>query len=186
MNSTDHILAGKVISFWFEECTPQQWFTKNDEFDRHLSDRFGELVEQGLQGQRDSWAGEADTRLALILVLDQFTRNIHRKTPRAFAGDEMALGLTMRALAEGQLDDEAELSRRQFLLMPMMHSEDIGIQDQSLPLFEKYTSEMTLDYAVRHRDIIARFGRFPHRNQILGRPSTDDEKLFLTEPNSSF
>ena len=98
----------------------------------------------------------------------------------------MALGLTMRALAEGQLDDEAELSRRQFLLMPMMHSEDIGIQDQSLPLFEKYTSEMTLDYAVRHRDIIARFGRFPHRNQILGRPSTDDEKQFLAGPNSSF
>ena len=186
MNSTDHILAGNVISFWFEECTPQQWFTKNDEFDRHLSDRFGELVEQGLQGQRDSWAGEADTRLALILVLDQFTRNIHRNTPRAFAGDEMALGLTMRALAEGQLDDEAELSRRQFLLMPMMHSEDIDIHKRALPIFERYAPDAGVTSLLNHTKIIERFGHYPHRNDIIGRPSTNDEIAFLKEPGSSF
>ena len=178
--------ADDVLTFWFSECTPEDWFKKNEAFDTQIDTRFGELVERALLAQLDSWTTSADSRLALILLLDQFTRNIYRDTPRAFVGDEMALAICLNAIADGQLEAEQQLTKRQFLLMPMMHSEDIDIQDRSLPLFKHYTSEMTFDYAVKHRDIIARFGHFPHRNAILGRPSSSEEIEFLTQPDSSF
>ena len=178
--------AKDVLEFWFSESVPEDWFTKSDAFDRQIETRFGELVERALLAQLDSWSANPLSRLALIILLDQFTRNIYRDTPRAFAGDDMALGICLTAVADGQLENEEETAKRQFLLMPMMHSEDIDIQDQSLALFKTYTSERTYDYAVMHRDIIARFGHFPHRNAILGRPSTPEETAFLKEPNSSF
>ena len=178
--------ADDVLTFWFSECAPEDWFTKSDDFDKQLENRFGELVECALLAQLDGWNAQPESRLALIILLDQFTRNIYRDTPRAFAGDEMALGICLGAIAEGQLEREDEMAKRQFLLMPMMHSEALEIQEKSLALFKKYTSERTYDYAVRHRDIVARFGHFPHRNAILGRPSTAEEIAFLTEPNSSF
>lgn len=178
--------ADKVLEFWFSESSPEDWFTKSEEFDEKIKNRFGELVEKALLAQLDSWAAEPNTRLALILLLDQFTRNIYRNTPKAFSGDEMALALTLRGVFEKQLETEESLAKRQFLLMPMMHSEDLAIQDKSLPLFKEYTSDLTYDYAVRHRDIVAQFGRFPHRNVILGRPSSAEETEFLKQPNSSF
>ena len=181
-----HKQAHSITHFWFEECTPQDWFKKNPEFDLNIKERFGEWTEKALLGQIDSWAAEPTPRLALILLLDQFTRNIYRDTPRAFSGDEMALALTLRAIDEGQLDAEESQTKRQFLLMPMMHSEELEIQEQSLPLFRQHTSEMVYDYAVRHRDIVKRFGHFPHRNALLGRPSTAEEISFLEEPGSSF
>jgi uncharacterized protein (DUF924 family) len=138
-----------------------------------------------LKGERDSWANTAAGCLALIILLDQFTRNIYRNTPRAFSGDEMALALSLRCLERGYLDD-ADANQRHFMLMPLMHSEDLAIQDMSLPLFETHTNARTLDYAQQHRDIVARFGRFPHRNAILGRPSSPEEIEFLTQPGSSF
>jgi uncharacterized protein (DUF924 family) len=123
--------------------------------------------------------------LALILLLDQFTRNIFRDTARAFSGDDMALALSLRCVERDYIN-HPDAHWRHFMLMPMMHSEDLAVQNASLPLFKAHTGKLTYDYAVAHRDIIARFGRFPHRNAILGRPSTDDETLFLTQPGSSF
>ena len=174
-----------ILNFWYVETTPELWFKKDDDFDAAIQNRFGKAVTDALAGRLDHWANEADGCLALILILDQFTRNMFRHSARAFSGDEMALALSLRCVERTYLDAD-EPSYCQFMLMPMMHSEDIGIQNMSLPLFEKYTSKLTHEYAMKHRDIIARFGRFPHRNAVLGRPSSSDEEQFLTQPESSF
>ena len=174
-----------VLNFWFTEIAPESWFKRDADFDAALKARFGGAVNNALAGKLDHWADNADGCLALIILLDQFTRNIFRQSARAFSGDEMALALSLRCVDRGYLDT-AEPPHRHFMLMPMMHSEDLEIQVSSLPLFKKYTEKRTYDYAIRHRDIVARFGRFPHRNEALGRPDTDNEKVFLTEPGSSF
>lgn len=175
----------EILSFWFEEITPKQWFTKDDAFDAMLKERFGTLVDDALGGRLDSWAQTEDGCLALILLLDQMTRNIHRNTPLSFAGDEMALAHALRAADKGYLLPEIS-SRNTFMLMPLMHSEDIAIHEMAAPLYAQYTNEMNQDYLQRHTIIIARFGRYPHRNEILGRPSSPEETQFLTEPGSSF
>ena len=177
--------ATDILNFWFVETTPEFWFKKDDDFDAAIQNRFGTAVTEALAGRLDHWANDADGCLALIVMLDQFTRNMFRHSARAFLGDEMALALSLRCVRRKYLDASKPFYC-QFMLMPMMHSEDIGIQDMSLPVFEQYTSKLTYDYAVKHRDIIARFGRFPHRNAILGRPSSRDEDQFLTQPGSSF
>ena len=174
-----------VLNFWFTEITPEFWFKKDAEFDAAVKSRFSKAVSDALAGRLDHWADNSDGCLALIILLDQLTRNIFRQSARAFSGDEMALALSLRCVDRGYLDT-AKVSHCHFMLMPMMHSEDIEIQVSSLPLFKKYTEKRTYEYTIRHRDIIARFGRFPHRNEALGRPATDDEKVFLTEPGSSF
>ncbi len=186
ITTSDKRQIQQILSFWFEEITPEHWFTKSDDFDQLLRDQFEGLVIQGLNGQLDRWAAEKQGCLALILLLDQMTRNIYRDTPKAFAGDEIALALSLRAVAQKWVEEEEMEAKRQFFLMPMMHSEDIDIQEKSLPLFSAHTSGRTYDYAARHRDIVARFGHFPHRNAILGRPSSAEEIAFLAEPNSSF
>ena len=182
---TKTIKHQEVLDFWFTEITPESWFKKDADFDAALEARFGWAVTNALAGRLDHWADNADGCLALIILLDQFTRNIFRQSSRAFSGDEMALALSLRCVDRGYLD-AAKVSHCHFMLMPMMHSEDLVIQISSLPLFKKYTAEQTYESAVRHHDIVARFGRFPHRNQALGRPTTDCEKIFLTEPGSSF
>ena len=174
-----------ILNFWFVETTPEFWFKKDDDFDAVIQDRFGKAVTEALSGKFDHWANDADGCLALILMLDQFTRNIFRHSARAFSGDDMALALSLRCVERKYIDADKP-SHCQFMLMPMMHSEDIGIQEMSLPLFEKYTSKLTYEYAMKHRDIIARFGRFPHRNAVLGRPNSSDEDQFLTQLGSSF
>ena len=156
-----------VLNFWFEETPEESWFIKNDDFDATLKDQFGDLVEMALAGQLDQWAENSDGLVALILLLDQMTRNIYRDTPKAFSGDDMALALSLKGLERGYLDTFEDVHYRHFLLMPMMHAEDLSIQDASLPLFEQYTTERTHGYAVAHRDIVARFGHFPHRSTIL-------------------
>jgi len=175
----------EILQFWFVETSPEFWFKKDDVFDALLENRFGKALREGLAGRLDHWANDANGCLALILLLDQFTRNIFRNSARAFSGDEMAIALSLRCVEREYLEP-GQAARCQFMLMPMMHSEDIDVQDASLPLFETYTSKMTHDYALKHRDIIARFGRFPHRNALLGRPSSAEEGLFLTQPGSSF
>ena len=142
-------------------------------------------MKDALAGKCDHWADDCAGCLALILVLDQFTRNIFRGTARAFSGDDMALALSSRCVERDYINHSDENWRR-FMLMPMMHSEDLNIQEASLPLFQAHTDKLTYEYAVAHRDIIARFGRFPHRNIILGRPSSDEERLFLSQPGSLF
>lgn len=174
-----------VLTFWFEESAPEQWFRKDEAFDTVIKTRFEPTINSSLKGEKHAWADTSSGCLALILLLDQFTRNIYRDTSRAFSGDEMALDMSLRCLDRGYLDD-ADAHQRHFMLMPLMHSEDLGIQDRSLPLFARYTDPRTLDYARQHRNVVAQFGRFPHRNAILGRPSSVEEREFLTQPGSSF
>jgi len=177
--------SAAVLAFWFEDSEPEQWYKKDPAFDETIRGGFEATITAGLVSRLDGWADNAEGCLALILLLDQFTRNIYRDSPRAFSGDEMALALSLRCIERDYLAHENQ-AYRQFMLMPMMHSEDLAIQERSLPLFERLTNPLTHEFAVKHRDIIARFGRFPHRNAILGRPSTDEEVAFLTQPGSSF
>ena len=177
--------VAEVLAFWFEESTPEQWFKKDDAFDATIKDRFEATIVSAVSGKLDQWADNSDGCLALIIVLDQFTRNVYRNTPQAFSGDEMALALSLRCIDRGYLN-HPHIDHRHFMLMPLMHSEDIAIQDMSLPLFAAHTREFIMEHAQRHRDIVARFGRFPHRNDILGRPTSPEEAEFLTQPGSSF
>ena len=174
-----------VLDFWFTEISSEFWFKKDAHFDKALEARFGKVVADALAGRLDHWANDASGCIALILLLDQFTRNIFRESARAFAGDEMALALSIRSVDRGYIDT-SHASHRHFMLMPMMHSEDLAVQNKSLALFQKYTNAKIHNFAVKHRDIIAQFGRFPHRNNSLGRPNTPEEEAFLLQPGSSF
>jgi len=175
----------EITQFWFDEIKPKKWFEKDEEFDSLLSDRFLKQVELGLKGKLNIWNENIGGCLGLILLMDQFTRNIFRDTPKAFEGDSLALDLSLDAIKKGYLT-EKNSSWRHFLLMPLMHSENLAIQEMSLPLFQHYTNEKTYTFAKRHHDIIRRFSRFPHRNQLLGRVSSIEEDMFLAEPGSSF
>lgn len=178
-----------ILSFWFDEVEPKHWFIKDSNFDDLIKSNFEQLVKSALAGQLDSWSENHDGNLALIILLDQMTRNIYRNTPMSFAGDDMALAFCLKGIDRNDHDllaDHADNNKVRFLFMPMMHAENLDIQDKSLQLFKDYCDENTYNYAVLHRDIIARFGHFPHRNSILGRPSTDEEIEFLKQPNSSF
>lgn len=175
----------EVLAFWFDEISPEQWFKKDENFDAMLTNRAGTIVSKALNGQIDSWAETADGATALVIVLDQFTRNIFRDTPQSFSGDEMALVVSLKSVNSNWFAELPNMHKH-FLLMPMMHSEDILVQEKSLRLFEMHTNELTHEYAVKHRDIVAKFDRFPHRNVILGRPSTPEELEFLKQPGSSF
>ncbi|RVU34695.1 DUF924 domain-containing protein [Hwanghaeella grinnelliae] len=177
--------CASVLRFWFEESTPQQWFEKNADFDRVIEERFGDLHQEASNGGHDDWAKSANGALALILVLDQFSRNLFRDDPRAFAQDGKALSLAREAISKGQ-DKEVSEERRVFFYVPFEHSEDLADQEESLPYFESLSNPEYLRYAIAHRDIIARFGRFPHRNDVMGRESTAEEIAFLKTPGSSF
>ena len=175
----------EILNFWFKKCKPEQWFKKNEDFDQMIENRFSSAIENAIAGNLDSWEKSETGCLALIILLDQFTRNVFRDTPRAFAGDKRAIALSKLCCDKDYLTNP-DVQRRQFMLMPMMHSENLAVQDAALPLFKKYASEKDYEYAEKHRDIIARFGRFPHRNVILGRKSTNEELEFLKQPGSSF
>ncbi len=180
----------EVLTFWFEELKGKQRFEANDERDELIRTRFGALQAQASRGELFAWRATAAGRLAEIVVLDQFSRNIHRGLPAAFAQDSSALCLAQEAVAMAA-DKALEPSQRMFVYMPYMHSESLVIHDASLPLFEALAREgkefaMTLGFEHRHRVIVERFGRYPHRNAILGRASTPQEEEFLKEPGSSF
>ena len=174
-----------IIKFWFKDIDSKKWFEKDDNFDQLLKERFNSLVDLALDDNLLDWDINIKGNLALILLLDQFTRNIYRNTPKAFAGDGKALKLCFIGITKGYLEND-NTSWRHFLLMPLMHSETLAIQELSLPLFIKYTNDKTYDFAKRHYEIINNFGRFPHRNAILGRKSTQEEIIFLKKPGSSF
>ncbi|EWG99807.1 DUF924 family protein [Halomonas sp. BC04] len=177
--------ADDVLGYWFDELSPRQWFRKDIELDAQIGQRFFGLHRAAAAGELWSWRQSATGRLAEILVLDQFSRNLFRDLPGAFAQDPMALVLAQEAVAQG-LDQELDVSERAFLYMPYMHSESLKIHDEALRLFDQPGLEDNLDFEQRHRDIILRFGRYPHRNAILGRESTGEELAFLMEPGSSF
>ena len=174
-----------VLSFWFEETSPEKHFKADLTLDAEIGRRFKPSIEAALAGRIDDWAATADGALALILVLDQFTRNTARGTPAAFAGDKKALAICKASLSQG-FDRDMPPYRALFLIMPLMHSENLADQERCVELIEPLGIEVAFDAAVRHREIIARFGRFPHRNAVLRRETTAEEAAFLKEPNSSF
>ncbi len=178
--------AQAVLDFWFgargspvHETDRTEWFRKDEAFDASVRVRFGPLIERGLRGEIESWAAAAEGALAQIVVLDQFTRNVFRDTPRAFAGDARALS-SAQALVGSRQDEALSPLQRSFAYMPFEHAEGLATQEESVRLFSRLAAaapgmESQLDYARRHHAIIARFGRFPHRNRILGRQSTAEE-----------
>ncbi len=174
-----------VLSFWFEEIEPQLWWQKNADFDAEIERRFSALYNQAYSGELYGWRETPAGSLAEIIVLDQFSRNMYRDTPAAFASDPLALALAQTAVAKG-FDHQLPEVQRSFLYMPYMHSESAVIHTVALRLFEALGNAENLDFEVKHKAIIDRFGRYPHRNAILGRTSTAQELAFLQEPNSSF
>lgn len=184
MNRISHT-PDEILKFWFEEIEPKAWFAKDLAFDQGIKTRFGELLSQAINGELYHWRTTPQGRLAEIIVLDQFSRNIHRDTPLAFAADPMALALAQEAVAAG-VDKQLQPKQVPFLYMPYMHSESRAIHEVALILFNREGAENNLAFEQRHKAIIDRFGRYPHRNAILGRQSTQEELAFLAEPGSSF
>ncbi|NJO79751.1 MAG: DUF924 domain-containing protein [Cyanobacteria bacterium RM1_2_2] len=188
-----------ILDFWFgdpqtEETTYQArrkfWFGKQPEFDAAIGQKFREDYEQAANGKLDAWRQEPLGCLGLIIVLDQFSRNMFRDTPQAFATDAKALSVAQQAVAQG-FDQALQPLQRMFVYLPFEHSENRAHQAQSVALFRQLHTDATeledvFDYAVRHQVVIEQFGRFPHRNQILGRESTPEEIEFLKQPGSSF
>lgn len=199
--------AQAVFDFWFQpgpgqpaDAPRREWFQKDDAIDREISRRFGALIEQALAGGLLEWDAEGpQAQLARILVLDQFTRNVHRGTPQSFAGDALALQAAQAMVDAGQ-DVALPPLQRAFVYLPFEHAEDMAMQELAVALYTGMENEERdvasaatlkgiagmLDYALRHREVIRRFGRFPHRNAILNRPSTAEEQAYLQQPGSGF
>lgn len=174
-----------ILNFWFAELTPKQHFVKDAALDDTIRARFGDTLEAAAQCELFGWRTTPQGRLAEILVLDQFSRNVYRDTPRAFTQDALALVLAQELVASGQ-DRSLPLAQRTFAYMPHMHSESALVHVQAVALFSQPGMEDNLDFELRHKAIIDRFGRYPHRNAILGRTSSAEELAFLSEPGSSF
>ena len=177
--------AADILHFWFEELTDKQHFVKDPALDAAMRERFGATLEAAARCELFAWRATLEGRLAEILVLDQFSRNIFRGTPRAFAQDALALVLAQELVARGH-DQRLPVAQRAFAYMPYMHSESLLIHEQAVQLFSQPALEGNLDFELRHKTIIERFGRFPHRNHILGRASSASEITFLSEPGASF
>lgn len=174
-----------ILNFWFEELTPKQHFVKDAALDASMRVRFGSTLEAAARCELWGWRATPQGRLAEILVLDQMSRNIFRDTPRAFAQDAIALVLAQQFVESGQ-DHKLSVAQRRFAYMPYMHSESALVHTQAVALFSQPGLEDNLDFELRHKAIIDRFGRYPHRNAILGRTSSAAELAFLAEPGTSF
>lgn len=191
------VLAGprEVLDFWYADDTSVHWFAAEAGFDDTVRERIADTFEAALRGELDGWAGTPEGWLALLLVLDQFGRNIHRGTARAFAGDVRAQALAMAGLARG---DDLRLPRlwRVFAYLPLEHAEDLRLQQHSVTRFRALAVQAPaneaalyrrfLDYALRHCEVVTRYGRFPHRNAVLGRAETDEERAYLAQPDTGF
>lgn len=175
----------QVLQFWFHEISPAQWWQADPVFDDQIRERFGKLLIQAAHGELYTWRTTASGRLAEIIVLDQFSRNIYRHTPQAFVQDGMALVLAQEAIAAGALRELAPIQRA-FLLLPYMHSESPMIHVQAEKLYREFAPAENYDFELKHKTIIDRFGRYPHRNAVLGRISTLEEVEFLKQPGSGF
>ena len=189
--------AAAVLDFWFgapdasgKLATREAWFKKDAAFDASIQEHFGALIDAALRGELAAWEGQPLSALALVIVLDQFTRNTRRDTAGMFSGDAMALGIARRCVAAGQ-DKLMQGVQRQFLYLPFEHSEALDDQAESMRLFAQLGQDHPelsglLEWARKHQVIVARFGRFPHRNAALGRASTAEEIEFLKQPGSGF
>nr|WP_310384734.1 DUF924 family protein [Roseateles sp.] len=184
----------RVLNYWFGPLGSAEdgqiralWFQKSAATDAEITQRFSGLIADALAGRLPAWGDSPLARLARILLLDQFTRNVYRDSPQAFVGDDLALQLSLSLLDSGAL----EPLQRWFALLPLEHAEDLALQQRSVQQFEALAASDArmagaLDYARRHLDVIARFGRFPHRNSVLGRASTDPELTYLAQPGAGF
>jgi uncharacterized protein (DUF924 family) len=178
-------MYAQVIEFWFEEIESSMWWKKDDAFDALLVERFGDIHARASVCELFEWREQPLGRLAEVIVLDQFSRNMFRDSPRAFATDALSLALSQEAIA--RRDDKALTAvQRSFLYMPFMHSESLEIHEIAVQLFRDNGIQANLDFEFKHKKIIERFGRYPHRNKILGRESTPEEIEFLAGPGSSF
>ncbi|MDH3660297.1 MAG: DUF924 domain-containing protein, partial [Alphaproteobacteria bacterium] len=171
LTENDRQAIGALLEFWFAEDTKARWYDSTKAFDELCRQRFGALVDKAAGGDLTAWEQSADGALAACLLLDQMPRNLFRGTAKAFATDPKTVEVAARAIERG-FDQELELEKRKFLYMPFMHSERLADQERSVAISEGLNDENTLHYAEDHADIIRRFGRFPHRNAILGRKST--------------
>jgi uncharacterized protein (DUF924 family) len=178
-------MHNEVLSFWFEEIEPKMWWIANPDFDSQIKARFLPVMTQAVQGELSPWRKEPRGRLAEIIVLDQFSRNIFRNTPTAFSQDPMALVLAQEAVGAG-VQVSLTATECGFLLMPFMHSESRQVHVVAESLYRELTSPNSYQFELRHKAIIDRFGRYPHRNKILGRVSNAEEIEFLKQPGSSF
>lgn len=170
--------ADDVLNFWFVEHGQKDWFGGGPEFDRKLTERFADTHAGVAAGEAWTWRTSPEGRLAEVIVLDQFSRQIHRGSPRAFAQDPMALALAQEAVAGGH-DMALPQERRKFIYMPYMHSESLVVHEEAMRLFTALGEEETLKFEVAHLDLLKRFGRYPRRNDVLGRTSTDEERDYI-------
>lgn len=175
----------EIIRFWFEETKQEQWWKKDPTFDDLIKKRFLPLHRQAISGELDAWRDNAKGALAEIILIDQFSRNMFRNQPESFAYDPLALCLAQNALRQG-FDQALPLEQRAFVYLPFMHSESPKIHEVAVELFENAGLKENLAFELLHKKIIDRFGRYPHRNSILNRPSTPEELQFLQEEGSSF
>lgn len=194
----------QVLTFWFgtlddeglaSDEVARRWWQKDEAFDALIRERFGPTLEAILAGEHRDWLNTPRGRLAYVIVLDQFSRNAFRGSPRAFEGDARALEATLEGIERGH-DQALRGHERVFFYLPLMHSESLDMQERCVSLFQQFRDastgrvreavESNLDFAIQHRDIIAQWGRFPHRNEVLGRPSSAAEREFLQQPGSSF
>ncbi len=181
----DETTITAVLDFWFAELEPEQWWKSDPALDSEIVKRFRELHGAAVSCELDRWRETAPGRLAEIIVIDQFSRNIYRGQPQAFLFDPLALGLAQEAIRAGA-HTALEPQQRAFLYMPFMHSESKLIHERAVALFSEPGLESNLEFEHKHKRIIERFGRYPHRNAVLGRRSTAAELAFLEEPGSSF
>ena len=181
------ITADEVLKFWFEDIEHSCWFKKDPEFDSNLENRFGDLLQSAKSDRLDDWCQSPQSCLALVIVLDQFSRNIHRENPASFEADAKALQLCLTGIEKG-FDHELTLEQRSFLYLPLRHSEDLEMQKLGLVKTRELNAAGygTDKYALNHLALIERFGRFPHRNTCLGRSNTREEELYLADGKAGF
>ena len=175
----------EILRFWFEETDPAKWWAKDETFDLSIRARFAEIHARATRCELFEWRVEARGRMAEIIVLDQFSRNMFRGSPLSFANDALALALAQEAIA-ARAEQALSPIERSFLYLPFMHSESLKIHEVAMELYRKNGIQGNLDFEIKHKQIIERFGRYPHRNAILGRQSTEEEIEFLKQPGSGF
>jgi uncharacterized protein (DUF924 family) len=180
-----HVTAQDILNFWFEELEPKQWFMKDIALDKTITKHFYTTHAAATAGELYLLRETPEGRLAEIIVLDQFPRNMFRDTPKAFASDNLALILAQEAIRH-ENDQRIDIEQRAFMYMPYMHSESAMIHEQAEQLFSQAGAEYNYEFELKHKAIIDKFGRYPHRNEILGRTSTPEEIAFLKQPNTSF
>ena len=178
-------MYAEILNFWFEELEPKQWWVKDFELDQLIIARFSEIHDRAARCELAGWRKNASGQLAEIIVLDQFSRNMFRGSPFSFAYDNLALALSQEAISAGA-DQLLSPVERNFIYMPFMHSESLQIHEEAVELFRRNGQQGNFEYELKHKAIIERFGRYPHRNEVLGRASTEAELEFLQQPGSSF